>query len=413
MTENQGEEASATAKRTRTAELVSGLCVALVSALLLFGIGPVLSDAELAWRIGAVVLLAGAVFLAFVWLAEGVRPWRRRWWRPAVVVALLVTGFGVAVIGEKGPTPPPRPCVSQPIPSASIGGTVAIDNLREGQRIDSPALVVGSYDGLDAGTDLWIVVYAGEADRFYPQSHRKRSPATLHGGRFTSSMNFAGSKGESYEIMAVLADEAASRSLSSTLRFWDEGGSYPGLSRNELPSGLDEKDCVPVALAIAPTTTTSSTSTTTSSSLPTTTDTSIAPPDGPIHDGPIRAELELAAGPGEPKPRANASSGSTLWLHAGESTSVTTDVGRPGSYLLVVRYSNDNFGDLETVSIAVDGNTIGAFQAQDTGDFGSGWNVFLESPGLGPVNLSAGPHVITISVSGGDGNGVEIDLVRS
>ena len=76
-----------------------------------------------------------------------------------------------------------------------------------------------------------------------------------------------------------------------------------------------------------------------------------------------------------------------------------------------VRYSNDNFGPLETVAVSVDGTSLGQFVPQDTGDFGHGWNVFLWSDIVGSVDLSAGDHHVVVSVSGGDGFGVEIDLV--
>ncbi len=60
----------------------------------------------------------------------------------------------------------------------------------------------------------------------------------------------------------------------------------------------------------------------------------------------------------------------------------------------------------------MDGIAVGQITAEDTGDWGAGWNNFLWSPGLRPVTLAAGPHQATTTVSGGDGYGVEIDALR-
>jgi hypothetical protein len=109
--------------------------------------------------------------------------------------------------------------------------------------------------------------------------------------------------------------------------------------------------------------------------------------------------------------RSNASGGQTVWLHAGESRKIVFDLAVGASYEVRVRYSNDNDGPLETVTVTVDGAPVGDFQAQDTGDFGNGWNVFLSSGSIGVVDLSAGSHAVTLSVTGGDGFGVEIDDV--
>ena len=111
--------------------------------------------------------------------------------------------------------------------------------------------------------------------------------------------------------------------------------------------------------------------------------------------------------------RSNASGTQTVSLHSGKIRTMTVDLPCAGTYELTVRYSNDNFGPLETVSVFVDGTPVGSFQAQDTGDFGNGWNLFLTSDPFGPWPLlwDAGSHQVTVAVSGGDGFGVEIDQV--
>ena len=80
-------------------------------------------------------------------------------------------------------------------------------------------------------------------------------------------------------------------------------------------------------------------------------------------------------------------------------------------YALRCRYSNDNQGSTETVTVAFDGTTVGAYGAQDTGGSGQGWNVFVPSGALGLANPRPGPHTISVTVTGRDGVGIELDAV--
>jgi hypothetical protein len=55
---------------------------------------------------------------------------------------------------------------------------------------------------------------------------------------------------------------------------------------------------------------------------------------------------------------------------------------------------------------------IGQFQAQDTGNYGAGWNEFAWGDTLGSVTFSAGSHTINATVSEGEGYGVELDALQ-
>lgn len=122
-------------------------------------------------------------------------------------------------------------------------------------------------------------------------------------------------------------------------------------------------------------------------------------------------EAEAGSGNGTNMPRGNASGGLTVQLDDGEFRTMSINLPYNTEYQLVVRYSNDNFGPLENVTVSVDGVPVGNFAAQDTGDFGAGWDVFVDSSLLGPLTLGPGLHQVTISVSGGDGGGIELDKV--
>lgn len=139
---------------------------------------------------------------------------------------------------------------------------------------------------------------------------------------------------------------------------------------------------------------------------------------GPLPDPPtpIRLEGELGTGPGPNMSRSNASGGLTRWLHAGESLDLgfTYPATIAGNYSVAIRYSNDNSNSQpnELVTVKLDNNPIGSFTALDTGDGGFGWNTFEEFGLPGEFTLVPGVHSITVSPSGGDGFGVEVDFVE-
>jgi hypothetical protein len=125
----------------------------------------------------------------------------------------------------------------------------------------------------------------------------------------------------------------------------------------------------------------------------------------------IILEGEAGTGDGIIRPRLHASGQETVWLHEGESRTLPFSLNPSAPYTVSVRYSNDNFGPLETVEVSFNGESLGQFTAEDTGDWGDGWDVFRSSGPIGVVEVIPGSHEIVISVSGGDGEGVEIDTV--
>ena len=138
-----------------------------------------------------------------------------------------------------------------------------------------------------------------------------------------------------------------------------------------------------------------------------------APTPAPPQPAPdqITLEGESGSGAGQVMPRSNASGARTVWLHDGETRVLTFDLPSPGRYGVSVRYSNDNFGATERVEVSVDGRTVGSFDAEDTGDGGFGWDVFRWAD-VATLDLAEGAHRIDVTPRGGDGYGIELDVVR-
>jgi hypothetical protein len=109
--------------------------------------------------------------------------------------------------------------------------------------------------------------------------------------------------------------------------------------------------------------------------------------------------------------RSNASEQHTVHVDSGESIRQPFRVAA-GRYQLSVRYSNDNAPTQgETVKLYIDGAFIASFVARDTGSGGSGWNIFVTNRWNATPRLSRGLHTLRVSVSGGDGFGIELDKI--
>jgi hypothetical protein len=125
----------------------------------------------------------------------------------------------------------------------------------------------------------------------------------------------------------------------------------------------------------------------------------------------LDAEGLSASGDGQVRARSTAYGGTSILLVDGQSRTFAVPVFDEGPYSFALRYSNDNFGASETITLSVDGSPIAAFSAADTGDFGAGWNQFVTTGELGYPTLTAGAHFVTVTVAGGDGYGLELDAL--
>jgi hypothetical protein len=124
----------------------------------------------------------------------------------------------------------------------------------------------------------------------------------------------------------------------------------------------------------------------------------------------ITLEAEAGSGDGDLHHRSHASGSLTIHLAPGQRRRWTFEVvAQPATYALLVTYSNDNPGETEVLGVEVDGESIGTLRAQDTGDDGEGWNVFVADR-AGVSVLRAGRHTVTVESTGGDGC-IEIDMV--
>ena len=120
------------------------------------------------------------------------------------------------------------------------------------------------------------------------------------------------------------------------------------------------------------------------------------------------------SGPGTPiiMDRGMASNKETLWVNeVGGEAGWEITVPATGDYSLVVRYSNDDTGVLDDISVRVNGVLAGSFESEDTGNGGAGWNVFVDSPIIPLGQLDAGTATISLRLDTHDGHGIEFDIL--
>ncbi|MFL7870049.1 MAG: glucoamylase family protein [Anaerolineales bacterium] len=124
------------------------------------------------------------------------------------------------------------------------------------------------------------------------------------------------------------------------------------------------------------------------------------------------SEAENGTGDGQIKQRSNAWEKETVLLNDGETRQIRVVPTDGVNALLSIRYSNDNYGPLETLTLNFDDLLIGSFIATDTGNYGNGWNIFTMSDPFMIDRVTEGEHEISVEVAGGDGYGVEIDAIK-
>ncbi len=108
--------------------------------------------------------------------------------------------------------------------------------------------------------------------------------------------------------------------------------------------------------------------------------------------------------------RSNAGSGQVWHLDQGQTLRFDFSNAARQHYLLVVRYSNDDLGTGDTVSVQVNGTPVDSFTTQDTGNWGHGWNVFVNTPPI-PLGELSGTCSVGLQILTSDGYGVDFDTL--
>lgn len=146
--------------------------------------------------------------------------------------------------GEEVVLPPRQGGVPAP-------GEVQITRPQNGATgLGSRVLVTGTAN-IPENLSLWLVVYPHQVGLYFPQSFKGGNPVGKGIKGVWSETAALGEdnlgKGEQFDIIAVVADERATQSLSTTWKDWTQARTWPGLS--ELPRGASEKARITVTRA--------------------------------------------------------------------------------------------------------------------------------------------------------------------
>lgn len=146
--------------------------------------------------------------------------------------------------GEEVVPPPGRSGVPAP-------GEVQITRPQHGAaELGSRVLVTGTAN-IPENLSLWLVVYPHQVGLYFPQSFKGGNPVGKGIKGVWSETAALGEENlgrrEEFDIIAVVADERATQSLSKTWKDWTSARNYPGLA--ELPNGVFEKARITVTRA--------------------------------------------------------------------------------------------------------------------------------------------------------------------
>jgi hypothetical protein len=136
-------------------------------------------------------------------------------------------------------------------PRCPSGTAVRITSPRAGDPVPMRVDVKGNSEKLCSRHEIWMVVIAPNASKFYPQAGaavvddngdwQSRAPALLGVEGETKDV------GKSFRIRAVVADRKAQRAFDEYIDSSESKGSFDGLDR--LPEGIVASDTVEVTLS--------------------------------------------------------------------------------------------------------------------------------------------------------------------
>lgn len=128
----------------------------------------------------------------------------------------------------------------------------------------------------------------------------------------------------------------------------------------------------------------------------------------------LEAEEPLSNQGGREMMRSNASSARTWVMHKGDQVSYTARLFQDSKYYISAIYSDDGGGD--NFRVYVNGKSIGSFETDSTGGWGSGWNKFTSSPSFKfytpGTNQQEGTEVSIQIENTRSANGSELDYLE-
>ena len=136
-------------------------------------------------------------------------------------------------------------------------------------------------------------------------------------------------------------------------------------------------------------------------------------PTGGIIPVALEYDAEVSGSFADEPFRKDAFGGRTVHLDTGDRIKFPVTIQESGYYILYIRHSNDNLNPpkkTEILEVQLNGGKLGQYLTEDTGDKGTGWDIFRE-PAYGDLLLYPGTNEIELVVTGGDGYGIEIDAI--
>lgn len=126
----------------------------------------------------------------------------------------------------------------------------------------------------------------------------------------------------------------------------------------------------------------------------------------------LEAERGDFHGTGVVKPRSAASNLHTVMLQQGGYITLQLIKTTTSCTLTLQNVAYTNDGASDTVTLTLNGTTMGSFRTLAATNYGHLWNVVRNSGTIGqPIHIASGAHTMRVTATSADNHGVEIDRV--
>lgn len=175
---------------------------------------------DVAQILAALISAAGAIIAARIGsrkreeiknAAPGINQWALVMW---ICVVIAAVDSGILAWRWLRPSPNPEITITYPVNQA---------------KTEQTETVRGTSQALPSGQAIWVVVFAQEVGRYYPQNQR----AEIEAGNNWSSITYLGipaDTGKKFDIIAVAADSDAQRAFDTYLAEARDKKDWPGLA---------------------------------------------------------------------------------------------------------------------------------------------------------------------------------------
>jgi|GEM_PF-2703934 len=166
-----------------------------------------------------------------------------------LIVLVLMTSVSGCTSKTSTASPSPTPVSTATITSkaGAAPASLSITSPANNTQVGYNPTVTGKVGQIAKGQKLWVVVYAHQTNRYYPQSGCLTPQSNANWSCKAYLGTQSTSKGQKFDILAVLADQDANSAFVQYQSYSQQAKTNTGLT--QLPSGIVAQNQVTVTTA--------------------------------------------------------------------------------------------------------------------------------------------------------------------